>query len=339
MTLWSTLRTALFRHSWMPSKPTTTKSLAKPEANKLYRYDTRKSLWAPITSAVASAAAPYPTDASLFSLLSWNVDFAAPLVVRRFQAALSHLEHLLSSHSGSPLPPPTIILLQEMHTSCFQPLLTNPFIRESYQVTNISSRHSYSTLTLVPHSLAALVSSVSRIPFAETRMQRDCLYVDLDVPVFGTPEPQTLRLRIANTHLESLSGFGDTARPKQLDFVSKLLTASEVDGGLVAGDMNSISPSDQDLPEQVGLSDAWLATMDKKESDVAGTDDTGEAEGHTWGYQPKCEYPPRRLDKILTVGKLNAVEIQRVAVGLQVEGRDIWVSDHYGLLTKILLQS
>ncbi|KAJ7496863.1 Endonuclease/exonuclease/phosphatase [Mycena latifolia] len=326
----------LFRRSSMPSQTTKAmKSLVKPAPNKLYSYDARKRLWCTTTSET-SASKLYPPNASLFSLISWNVDFAAPLVIRRFQAALSHFEQLLSSNT-----PPTIILLQEVHTSCFNVLLSNTFIRESYQVTNISSRQSYSTLTLVPHSLAPLVSSVSRIPFTETRMQRDCLYVDLDIPVSSAPAPTTRRVRIANTHLESLSGFGDTARPKQLEAISKLLIASEVEGGLVAGDMNCISPSDQDLPEQVGLSDAWLLTGTAKnmEPGIDETDDTGEAEGHTWGYQPRCEYPPRRLDKILTAGKVEVVEIQRVGIGLQVEGRDTWVSDHYGLLGQVLLRS
>ncbi|KAJ7829562.1 hypothetical protein B0H14DRAFT_2593998 [Mycena olivaceomarginata] len=172
------------------------------------------------------------------SLLIWNVDFAAPLVVRRFQRALSQLEKLVSPHLTSPLPPPTIILLQEVHT-CFKTLLTNTFIREFAQITNLFSARSYSTLTLVPNSLASLVFSVSRVPFTETRMQRDCLV--------GGAESENI---IANTHLESLNGFGDRARPKQLQAISRLLAASGVDAGLVAGDMNAISPSDRNLPEE-----------------------------------------------------------------------------------------
>ncbi|KAJ6593423.1 Endonuclease/exonuclease/phosphatase [Mycena capillaripes] len=333
--------TALFRSS-MPSKiPTSPQIPAQLAPNRLYCYDARlgKRRWSLVpTSLAPTSEASLPT----FCLLSWNVDFAALLAIRRLQTALSHLEKLLSPHLISPPPPPTIILLQEVHISCFQTLLSNAFIREFYQLTNIYSRQSYSTLTLVPKPLSALVASVSRVPFTETQMQRDCVYVDLDIPLSSDTESKPLRLRIANTHLESLNGFGDRARPKQLEVISKLLTGPEIDGGLVAGDMNAISPSDQDLPQQVGLSDAWLAsTVPPTESDTNGVNetDTGEAEGHTWGYQPKCQYPPRRLDKILTVGKLDAVDIQRVGVGLKVEDRDTWVSDHYGLLAKIVIRS
>ncbi|KAJ7270053.1 Endonuclease/exonuclease/phosphatase [Mycena haematopus] len=327
MSLWS----ALFRRSSTPPNlsPLTQLPVQMP-ANKLYYYDGKRS-WIPGISALESTSHS-PNEP--ISLLSWNVDFAAPLVIRRFETALSHLESLLYPRRASP-PPPTIILFQEVHTSCFQTLLTNAFIREFYQITNLSSPHTYSTVTLVPNSVASLVSSVSRISFTETRMHRDCLYVDFDIPLpIKNAEPKILRLRIANTHLESLDGFGDSARPKQLQHISDLLTTTGVDGGVVAGDMNAISPSDRNLPEQVGLSDAWLANtvQDGDETDI------GEAQGHTWGYQPKCRYPPSRLDKILTVGKVEAVDIERVGVGLKVKDRDAWVSDHYGLLTKIILR-
>ncbi|KAJ7772055.1 Endonuclease/exonuclease/phosphatase [Mycena maculata] len=319
-------------------------SMRLPNAtpSTLYRFDASKRSWSlERIETEASVSVSFSDPDALFSIVSWNVDFAAPFVLRRFQSALSHLEKLLSPHLDSP-PPSTIILLQEVHSSCFQPLLSNAFIREFYQVTDIA-RHSYSTVTLVPRTLASLISFVSRVPFtSNTKMHRDCLYVDFDIPLPPHPdsEPKKIRLRIANTHLESLNGFGDTARPKQLGAIAKLLTASGIDGGLVAGDMNSISPSDLDLPERLDLTDAWLVGLQNTDSNQ-GVDETetGESEGHTWGYQPRCEFPPRRLDKILTKGKIGATGIQRVGVGLKVEGTDIWVSDHYGLAAKIIVQS
>ncbi|CAK5265334.1 unnamed protein product [Mycena citricolor] len=190
-----------------------------------------------------------------------------------------------------------------------------------------------------PEPLAAYVSAVTRVPFArnsETRMSRDCLYVDLDLHLPHAEERSALfRLRIANTHLESLRGFGDAARPKQLAKIAKLLTAPGIDGGVVAGDMNCIAPTDQDLPEEVGLADAWVK-KEGHESNAEG-DDTGEADGHTWGYQPKNRFPPRRMDKVLFAGNVSATIVQRVGVGLRVE-RDknpVWVSDHYGLLASL----
>ncbi|KAJ6631542.1 Endonuclease/exonuclease/phosphatase [Mycena sp. CBHHK59/15] len=329
MSLWSTL----FRSPLPGLAPT------HPSSISLYSYDASKRRWSRGTRLPALSNNHLP-----FALLTWNVDFTGPLPIRRVNAALEHLEKVLSPRLNSPPPPPTIILLQEVYASCFPAFLSNAFVREFYEMTNVSSQQAYSTLTLVPKSLAPLVSSVSRIPFIDTTMRRDCLYIDIDLPSSeSTPEPRITRLRIANTHLESLSGYGDTARPKQLEAISKLLTAPNIDCGLVAGDMNSISPSDQDLPQQVGLSDAWSPVTANMESPVedSGAADTGEAEGHTWGYQPPCKYPPKRLDKILTVGKLSATDIKRIGVGLTVEvdGDSTWVSDHYGLHATISVQT
>ncbi|KAJ7287153.1 Endonuclease/exonuclease/phosphatase [Mycena rebaudengoi] len=296
--------------------------------SKLYGYDAEKRRWTQHQLTVQ----PANTITVPFALLSWNIDFANPLPIKRVRQTLLHLETLLSGHL------PTLILLQEVHATCFQEILSSAFIREYYELTNISSRQLYSTLTLIPKPLAPLVSSISRIPFRDTKMDRDCLYVDIDMPSpESTAKAEPLRIRIANTHLESLRGYGDTARPKQLEAISKLLTAPGIGGGLVAGDMNAISPSDKELPERLGLSDAWLSSTKDTALDAT-ADDTGETQGHTWGYQPRQRFPPNRLDKILTVGKLSATSIKRVGVGLRVDGADsAWVSDHYGLLATVSL--
>ncbi|KAJ7209799.1 hypothetical protein GGX14DRAFT_364184 [Mycena pura] len=285
-------------------------------------------------------------------ILTWNIDFMAALLRERFQAALAHLESLLSPNCVSPPPPPTIVLIQEMHHTCFKVLLENQFVREFYHLSNIEAPHTYSTITLVPRALAPLVSAVGRVPFGTaTRMKRDCLYVDLDVPYTrshpapgpagaGSDTTPTLRVRMANTHLESLDGVGEAMRQKQLEAISDLLKADDVAGGLVAGDMNCIGVNDRDLPVRMGLVDAWLVAKGlASEPESSDTDsETGEAKGHTWGYQPRGRYPPRRMDKILTAGKLEAVDIQRVGVGLKVEGSGVWVSDHYGLLARLVLR-
>ncbi|CAK5277564.1 unnamed protein product, partial [Mycena citricolor] len=325
------------RSIWSQSPRDPLKSM-ELEANtsaegRLLHFDATARKWIPSMAHVpGQTVAESPPR---LSLLSWNIDFAGSLLITRFKAALDHLESLLSQPSAQP----TVILLQEVDQDCFAPLLAHDFIRTRYHVTNDASPQSYSTLTLVPNPLAAYVSAVTRVPFArgsETRMSRDCLYVDLDLHLPHAEEPSALfRLRIANTHLESLRGFGDAARPKQLAKIAKLLTAPGIDGGVVAGDMNCIAPTDQDLAEKVGLADAWV----KKEGDESNAegDDTGEADGHTWGYQPKNRFPPRRMDKVLFAGNVSATIVQRVGVGLRVERykNPVWVSDHYGLLASL----
>ncbi|KAJ7188751.1 Endonuclease/exonuclease/phosphatase [Mycena filopes] len=333
---WTRLRSLL---------PSMSAPISAPAAsrNKLYYYDgaVGKGRW--VRGTPETTPGPLPPHAK-FLLVSWNVDFAASLQIPRFRAALDHLERRLSPHFVSPPPPPAIILLQEVYKACFATLLENAFIREFYHVTNVASEFRYSTVTLVPKALAGLVSAAERVSFTRelTRMERDCVYVELEVPL----PARVVRLRVANAHLESLTGFGDRARPKQLKLMADLLTARGVDGGLVAGDMNCISESDQGLPERLGLMDAWTSV---RPTEVDGADD------HTWGYQPRGQFPPRRMDKVLTVGALNATDIERVGVGLKLkdepkkieneededsdEEDGVWVSDHYGLLATIVLPS
>lgn len=71
-----------------------------------------------------------------------------------------------------------------------------------------------------------------------------------------------------------------------------------------------------------------------------GEDRDEKEEGMTWGYQPPCEFPPGRLDKILyTEGDAFEMKgIRRLGIELRVstpEGHMDWVSDHYGLICHV----
>lgn len=308
-----------------------------------------------------------------FAVLTWNIDFSRDLPVHRLKTVLDYLESLLLPVPDTSPATPTIILLQEVHQACFHTLLSHSFVRTAYDVTDVSPSawpgiFGYGTVTLVPKSIASNVS-VFRTQFSNSTMGRDALYVDFEFlqPGSGSTDPETqkIKIRVANAHLESLGGHGDRARPVQLKSVSTLLTSPGIYGGIVGGDMNAISPSDFNLPEEVGLSDAWamkniptnstpvVATAvsegepNPDDPDVAPTNQkTSEADGHTWGYQPPSRFPPGRLDKILVVGAFKVDEIRRVGVGLEYNRppglqlgpkRKIWASDHYGLLAKFTI--
>lgn len=134
-------------------------------------------------------------------------------------------------------------------------------------------------------------------------------------------------VRIANTHLESLPQ-GGHARPEQLAAIGQILREAGVGAGLVGGDMNMISQSDMHIHTDAGLCDAYNGPES--------------AQGHTWGYQPPRQYPPRRLDRIFYVDnascRIRVDHPERIGVGLQtVHG--LWLSDHYGLLTRIGVES
>ena len=154
-------------------------------------------------------------------------------------------------------------------------------------------------------------------------MGRNALLVD--VLVADAKTERTHRVRVANTHLESLPE-GGPARPVQLAAIGQLLR--DLDAGIVGGDMNMISPGDAHIHLLAGLQDAYTGPESK--------------EGHTWGYQPSCQFPPGRLDRIFYCDSeacnVRVDHPQRLGVGSRTtHGR--WLSDHYGLLTTISVET
>ncbi|KAI0058204.1 hypothetical protein BV25DRAFT_1830384 [Artomyces pyxidatus] len=151
-------------------------------------------------------------------------------------------------------------------------------------------------------------------------MGRVALFTDVLV---GGAGPRARVLRVANTHLESMPE-GARSRRAQLAAVADYLNDEGVVGGLVAGDMNSISEGDGRMVREFGLSDAWRY---REEADPIGA---------TWGFQPPGDLPQGRLDKVLYVRRreYRIRRIGRIGVGLCLEDGQ-YVSDHVGLMCQI----
>ncbi|KJA23547.1 hypothetical protein HYPSUDRAFT_39729 [Hypholoma sublateritium FD-334 SS-4] len=300
-----------------------------------------------------------------FTLVTWNVDFMASHESTRLATIIDYIQHSLvnplPSHSESTthVRAPPVLLLQEVHHSCFPALLEHPLIRTTYAVTDISSATwsepdaAYGLITLVPRILIPAVHRVFRTPF-ESAMARDALYVEITV---DSPSSGRI-LRVANTHLESLRE-GDSLRPVQLTSVARQFEG--VHAGIVGGDMNPIGPLDQKLPGRLGLSDAWLIQQAKnphlsadeakgKVSKMRDGDDndvfmdTEGGDGYTWGTQPTSRFPKRRMDKILFTGGVAVDQIERIGIGLKAsvirrDGRryQLWASDHFGLVAQVTI--
>ncbi|KAI0001429.1 Endonuclease/exonuclease/phosphatase [Russula compacta] len=256
------------------------------------------------------------------TLLTWNIDFMERNVTQRLTAALDYLQfHAFPNYDGGQ-PPPCLILLQEIHISTFDTLLAHPWVQAWFMVVPGSPADwpedaRYGTVTLVARS-APLVAA--GCVYFESWMQRNALVTDVGV---GGGEPHLRVLRVVNTHLESLP-MGTQMRVAQMGVIANLLKKERTLGGIVCGDMNPIAPSDETLAEQNGLSDAWEHRRDKEE------------DGTTWGYQPKCKFPPRRFDKILYTENdaIDIKDVRRMAVGLTMPGGQ-WVSDHCGLICQV----
>ncbi|KAI5804496.1 Endonuclease/exonuclease/phosphatase [Geopyxis carbonaria] len=300
------------------------------DSSPIFAWNAKKNEWAEAKNHPDLKALQKPLGkAQSLRLYTWNVDFAGDHARHRICEALDHLQSSISAPQSS-----TVILLQEVYYAALDSLLDHPLVKLNFQVTDIkASGHHYFTTTLVSTDL--IVDHVERVPFQSSRMDRDVLYVDIKVQGGGV-------LRCANTHLESLPT-GEAERPVQLGIISKLLKADRVIAGIVGGDMNAIGDVDIDLHKNkyIQLNDVWDLEMRKGRA---------EEEGFTWGYQPKCRFPTGRLDKILYTGPLIFEEtegklLSRLGVGLKYKpkqqsenGRDHWVSDHFGLSVELKLE-
>jgi tyrosyl-DNA phosphodiesterase 2 len=264
---------------------------------------------------------PLPTR---FRILTWNVDFATPQPVRRLKTALAYIQKDVFSCKSGEAPDPCCILLQEVQVRAFQTILDNEWIRKHFAITPVTPERwpnasEYGNVTLVSHSIPAC--HAWSLEFANSRMSRNALLVDLKL---SSPDRDNapVTIRVANTHLESLSE-GAVARPLQMVLIAKLLKEKMLHGGIVGGDMNAIGRSDVPKVADAGLVDTW------------GGDDEDE-DGYTWGFQPKSRYPPGRLDKILITPDSGFMieEPKKVGVGVRTADGE-WTSDHYGLLTTV----
>ena len=118
---------------------------------------------------------------------------------------------------------------------------------------------------LLPHTLP--LTSISRLHYPNTAMQRDALFADVALPGTGPGTSRTLRL--CTTHLESLR-VTPPRRPAQLAAAAAHLRQAYA--GVLGGDLNAIEEFDKGLHGECGLKDAYLE----------GGGVEGEESGMTW---------------------------------------------------------
>lgn len=272
------------------------------------------------------------TPVEEIKILTWNVDAMAENCRTRLATVLEHIQVDIFDCPYNESPLPCCILLQELHPQAISELLENEWIRKHFCVAPSKSsdwpEDQYGNVTLVSRTIPVLSAQV--LPFRNSAMGRHAVIVDLllDAPPASSSDEDsdygssTVTVRVANVHLESLT-YGTSCRPEQLLVTAKKLREDGIHVGVVAGDMNCITPQDRLIHEQASLLDAWTR------------DDDDEA-GLTWGFQPPSQFPPNRLDKILYTSdeRCTVDEPQQVGAGLEtVQGQ--WASDHYGLLTTL----
>jgi len=297
----------------------------EPYLQPYYSYSAEHDTWQEVNPSRAEAAkAPPMTD---FSILSWNIDFMLPFSDERMTTALAHIKSIVSKTSL-----PSVVLLQEMLDSDLALIQSQPWIRSTYHLTDLTNKYwesgHYGTCTLIPKVMP--ITSVFRVHYEATRMERDGLFVDIDV---GRGKP----LRICNTHLESLVA-DPPLRPKQVETAARFMHDTAVAGSVLGGDLNAIQPFDRTLHSDNGLDDAYLALGGKEDRE----------EGFTWGQMAQVPLRTRfgysRMDKLFFCGDLQCQKFERVGLGVEVPQKEVksaliqeegldggWVTDHVGV--------
>jgi tyrosyl-DNA phosphodiesterase 2 len=312
----------------------------EPFAQPYHIFDTMSSLW---TAKTAHGQLVHQTGITSIALYSWNIDFMLPFGEVRMKAALDHLGGLVKDLASTPWIAP-VIFLQECTPEDLITISSNPWVRQRFILTDLDATYwatnHYGTTVLLDTSL--LVTSVFRVHYSQSRMDRDAFFVDVALG----PDNGGKVIRICNTHLESLA-MDPPLRPAQVRLVAQYMHAEEVHAALAAGDFNAIQPFDRTLHKDNNLKDAFLEQNGKEDSE----------EGYTWGQQAATKFREQfgcsRMDKVYYCGSLKLLEFIRFGQDTQLpEGTDggpelkrrneivalgfdkPWITDHLGILAK-----
>jgi tyrosyl-DNA phosphodiesterase 2 len=253
-------------------------------------------MWIPVSSRTAQSQVN-----QRISLISWNIDAFSSRAISRAKLILGHILE------GPKYP--DIIFLQEVTPAVRASLLDDPRVRAAFLVTDAEDQTSFegvpfATMTLLSSARFAssqdsqkegdgieggeklMFGRVSRVELP-SKYGRDALCVD----IISSLAPRTT-FRLINVHLDSL---GDTLhyRAQQMEMVAGVLREPGCGGGIIAGDLNAISPEDDGLVDKNKLVDAWVALHGRADPD-----------GATWGVgvERRDGLGPGRLDKVAMNG-------------------------------------
>ncbi|KAL4935642.1 hypothetical protein BDV06DRAFT_206602 [Aspergillus oleicola] len=315
-------------------------ALDEPYPQTYYESDPATSTWVAKSPSAPGIPGSHTTDnpaATALALYTWNIDFILPFATARMRPALAHLDDLTQQLTPNIAP---VIFLQECTTSDLETIALTAWVQAHFYLTDIDTANwattQYGTVALISKRLP--ITSVFRVHYSQTRMDRDALFIDVSVPI--GPGPGNKRLRLCNTHLESLA-LDPPFRLKQMQLVSQYMHEDGIDVALVAGDFNAIQPFDRTLHSENNLKDAYLELGGQEDSE----------EGYTWGQQAATaqreQFGCSRMDKVFFVGSVEVRKFERFGDGVLLEGEserkaivelgfdEPWVTDHLGILVVV----
>jgi tyrosyl-DNA phosphodiesterase 2 len=202
--------------------------LDEPFAQPYNVFDRKRSSW---TAKTSHAQLVNQTRITTIALYSWNIDFMLPFGEVRMKTALDHLGGLVKDLASTPSIAP-VIFLQECTPEDLITISSNPWVRERFILTDLDATYwatnHYGTTVLLDASLP--VTSVFRVHYSQSRMDRDAFFVDVALG----PDSGRKIVRLCNTHLESLA-MDPPLRPAQVRLVAQYMHAEEVHAALAAG--------------------------------------------------------------------------------------------------------
>ncbi|KAB8266621.1 Endonuclease/exonuclease/phosphatase [Aspergillus minisclerotigenes] len=322
--------TATFRKTSVPW------TLDEPYTQTYYGFDPATSTWVSKSPSALGSSSKSDNDSlaiTAIALYTWNIDFMVPFAAARMRPALAHLYQLTRL---LPLHVAPVIFLQECTPSDLETIAATPWVQANFHLTDIDTTNwattQYGTTVLVGKHLP--ITSVFRVHYSHTRMDRDALFVDVST------ELEEKRIRLCNTHLESMA-LDPPYRPPQMQLVAQYMHHDGVHAALVAGDFNAIQPFDRTLHVDNNLKDAFL--------ELGGAEDT--EEGYTWGQQAttkqRAQFGCSRMDKVYFRGSVKLLKFEKFGEGILAEGdeerRQIvelgfekpWVTDHLGVMAVV----
>ncbi|KAE8163283.1 Endonuclease/exonuclease/phosphatase [Aspergillus tamarii] len=308
-------------------------TLDEPFAQAYYGFDPATSTWVSKLPSALGNSSSNENDSSAITaiaLYTWNIDFMLPFAAARMRPALAHLHQLARL---LPLNIAPVIFLQECTPLDLETIAATPWVQASFHLTDIDPANwataQYGTTVLVSKLLP--ITSVFRVHYSHTRMDRDALFVDIYI---GLEEK---RIRLCNTHLESLA-LDPPYRPPQMQLVAEYMHHDGLYAALAAGDFNAIQPFDRTLHVDNDLKDAFL--------ELGGEEDT--EEGYTWGQQAttkqRAQFGCSRMDKVYFRGSVKLLKFERFGEGIMAEGNEEgkqivelgfekpWITDHLGVM-------
>jgi len=241
------------------------------------------------------------------TLLSWNIDGLDEISQnKRFTAVL----HVIANVN------PEIIFLQEVVNQHLKPL--DDLLGKMYNTFISDPKAPYFCVTLVSKNIMVKASEV--IPLQNSEMLRSATIVEA--------KWQNLRIKLINTHLESLAEYSNTRKSQLLQCMERMKTfisENPVEKALIVmgGDLNIRDSEIQNLPKSVN--DAWLAAGSPKNDQ------------YTWDTRrndnKQARFARCRFDRIYFVGPYEKIDFKLDGTE-RIRGVNCFPSDHFALVCR-----